>query len=33
MSGRGRLLDDLDDEIRDHLDREAEDHVARGTAT
>jgi putative ABC transport system permease protein len=29
MSGSDHL-DDLDDQIRDHLDREAEDHVARG---
>jgi predicted permease len=30
MSGRKRMLDDLDHDIRDHIERETQDNIARG---
>ncbi|HLW53661.1 MAG TPA: ABC transporter permease [Candidatus Angelobacter sp.] len=32
MKGRKRILDDLDDDIRDHIERETQDNIERGIA-
>jgi predicted permease len=32
MNGRKRMLDDLDEDIRDHIERETEDNIERGMA-